>query len=100
MSEKMVLSQPLQARKHRIAESQNHRIAGVGRDLQRSSSPTLLPKQVPYNRLHEVDIQMGLEYLHRRRLHKLSGQPVPVLHHSYRKKVLPHVFTELPMFKL
>ena len=24
---------------------------------------------------------MGLEYLHRRRLHNLSGQPVPVLHH-------------------
>ena len=28
-----------------ITESQNHRMAGVGRDLCGSSSPTLLPKQ-------------------------------------------------------
>jgi len=34
-----------------IKESQNHRILGVGRDLQRSS-PTSLPKQAPYSRLH------------------------------------------------
>jgi len=32
--------------------SQNHRIAGVGRELRRSLSPTFLQKQVPYNRLH------------------------------------------------
>jgi len=30
---------------HRIAESQNHRIVGVARDLCGSSSPTPLPKQ-------------------------------------------------------
>jgi len=30
---------------HRITESQNHRIVGVGRDLCGSSSPTPLPKQ-------------------------------------------------------
>ena len=30
---------------HRITESQNHRMVGVGRDLCGSSSPTLLPKQ-------------------------------------------------------
>ena len=33
-------------------QSQNHRIAEVGRDLKRSLSPTPLPKQVPYNRSH------------------------------------------------
>ena len=33
-------------------KSQNHRITGVGRDLKRTSSPTPLLKQVPYNRLH------------------------------------------------
>jgi len=32
--------------------SQTHRIVGVGRDLERSSSPTPLLKQVPYNRSH------------------------------------------------
>jgi len=31
-------------------KSQNHRFAGVGRDLKRSLSPTPLLKQVPYNR--------------------------------------------------
>jgi len=31
---------------------QNHRIRGVGRDLKKSSNPTLLLKQVPYNRSH------------------------------------------------
>jgi len=36
---------------HRKA-SQNHRIVGVGRDLQRSSSPTPLPKQALWSRLH------------------------------------------------
>jgi len=30
---------------HRITESQNHRMVGVGRDLCGSSSPTLLLKQ-------------------------------------------------------
>jgi len=50
-----------------IEISQNHRIARVIRDLKRSSSPSPLPTQ--------VGIQMDLEYLHRRRLHNLSGQP-------------------------
>ena len=34
-----------EGQQHRITESQNHRIVGVGRDLCGSSSPTLLPKQ-------------------------------------------------------
>jgi len=35
-----------------LTESQNHRIAGVGRDPKRSSTPTPLQKQAPYNRSH------------------------------------------------
>ena len=42
---------------------------------------------------------MGLEYLQRRRLHNLPGQPVPVLCHSQSEEVLPHVQTELPMLQ-
>ena len=42
---------------------------------------------------------MGLEYLHRRSLHTLSGQPVSVLQHPCHKEVLLHVSTELPMFQ-
>ena len=34
---------------------------------------------------------MGLEYLQRRRLHNLPGQPVPGLRHPQREEVLPHV---------
>ncbi|MEQ5394207.1 hypothetical protein ABN236_19285, partial [Proteus sp. fly-1013] len=30
----------------------------------------------------QVGIQMDLEYLQRRRLHNLSGQPVPAPHHA------------------
>ena len=30
-------------------------------------------------------MQVGLEYLQRRRIHNLPGQPVPVLHHPQGK---------------
>ena len=69
-------------------KSQNHRIVGVGRDLCGSSSPTLLPKQAT----QDLD-QAGLEYLQRRRLHNLPGQPGPGLRHPQREEVLPHVQT-------
>ena len=72
-------------------ESQNHRMVGVGRDLCGSSSPTLLPKQGHLQQAVEDLVQAGLEYLQRRRLHSLSGQPVPVLCHPQREEVLPHV---------
>ena len=44
-------------------------------------------------------IQVGFEYLHRRRLHEPSGQPVPGLRQPQRKEVLPHVQTELPLLQ-
>ena len=34
-----------------------------------------------------------------RRLHNLSGQRVPVLHHPHRKEVLPDVQRESPVFQ-
>ena len=67
----------------------------VGRDLCGSSSPTPLPKQGHLQQAAQDFVQVGLEYLQRRRLHNLPGQPVPVLHHPQREEVLPHVQTEL-----
>ena len=60
-------------------ESQNYTIVGVGRDLRGSSSPTPLPKQGHLQQAAQDLVQAGLEYLQRRRLHNLPGQPVPVL---------------------
>jgi len=78
-------------------ESQNHRMVGVGRDLCGSSSPTLLPKQGHQQQVVEDLVQAGLEYLQRRRLHSLPGQPGPGLRHPQREEVLPRVQTELPV---
>jgi len=80
-------------------ESQNHRMVGVGRDLCGSSSPTLLPKQGHLQQAAQNRVQASLEYLQRRRLHSLPGQPVPVLCHPQREEVLPHVRTELPVLQ-
>ena len=55
--------------------TQNHRMVGVGRDLCGSSSPTPLPKQGHPEQAAQDLVQAGLEYLQRRRLHNLSGQP-------------------------
>ena len=43
---------------------------------------------------------MGLEYLKRRRLHNLPGQPGPGLRHPQREEVLPPVQLELPLLQL
>ena len=50
---------------HRITESQNHRIVGVGRDLCGSSSPIPLPKQGQLQQAAQDPVQAGLEYLQR-----------------------------------
>ena len=60
-----------------FTESQNHRIVGVGGALCGSPSPTLLPKQGHPEQAAQDLVQAGLEYLQRRRLHNLPGQPVP-----------------------
>ena len=80
-----------------VLESQNHRMFGVGRDLCGSSSSTPLPKQGHLQQAAQDPVQAGLEYVQRRRIHNLPGQPVPVFHHPQREEVLPHVQTELPV---
>jgi len=62
-------------------DSQNHRMFEVGRDLCGSSGPTPLLKQGHPEQAAQDLVQAGLEYLQRRRLHSLPGQPGPVLHH-------------------
>ena len=77
----------------------NHRTVGVGRGLCGSSSPTLLPKQAHLQQAAQDRVQEGLEYLQRRRIHNLPGQPVPVLRHPQREEVLPPVQAELPVLQ-
>jgi len=74
-------------------------MVGVGRDLCGSSSPTPLPKQVHLEQAVQDLIQAAFEDLQRRRLHKPSGQPVPVLCYPQSKEVLPHVQMELPVLQ-
>ena len=74
-----------------ITESQNHRMVGVGRGLCGSSSPNPLPKHGHIEQTAQDLVQVGFEYLQRKRLHSPSGQPVPVLSHPQREEVLPHV---------
>jgi len=56
-----------------------------------------LPKQGHPQQAAQDRGQAGLEYLQRRRLHNLSGQPGPGLCHPQREEVLPHVQMERPM---
>jgi len=55
-----------------ITESQNHRMLGVGRDLCGSSSPTPLLKKRLLQQAAQDDVQRGLEYFQRGRLHNYS----------------------------
>jgi len=48
------------------------------RDLCGSPSPSPLPKEGHLQQAAQDRVQAGLEYLQRRRLHNLPGQPVPV----------------------
>jgi len=72
---------------------------GVGRDLCGSSSPTPLPKQGHPEKAAQDHVQVGLEYLQRRRLHNLPGQPVPVFRHPQSEEIFPHVQLELLVLK-
>ena len=69
-------------------------------DLCGSSSPTPPPKQGHLEQAAQDLVQVGLEYLQRRRLHHLPGQPVPVFCHPQREEVLPHVQMESPVLQL
>ena len=61
------------------------------------TQPNPLPKQGHPEQAAQHRVQAGLEYLQRRRLHNLPGQPGPGLHHPQREEVLPRVQVELPM---
>jgi len=80
-------------------KSQNHRMVVAGRDLCESSSPSPLPKQGHLEQASQDLVQVGFEYLQRRRLHNLPGQSVPVVRQPQSKKGLPHVQLELPMLQ-
>jgi len=77
-----------------VTESQNHRMLGVRRDLCGSSRPTPLPKQNHLEQAAQNLVRMGLEYLQRRRIHNLPGQPVPVLCHPQSEGVTSLVSNE------
>jgi len=72
---------------------------GVGRDLCGSPRPTPLLKQGRPEQAAQDHGQAGLEYLQRRRLHSLPGQPVPVLCHPQGEEVLPHVQMKLSLLQ-
>jgi len=61
------------------------------------SSP--LPKQGHPEQAAQDHVQVGLEYLQRRRLHSLPGQPGTGLRHPQREEVLPHLQLELPLLQ-
>ena len=72
-------------------------MVAVGRHLCNSNSPPPPLNQVHLDQAAQDLVQVGFEYLQRRRLHNPSGQPVQVLRHPQREEVLPHVQTELPV---
>ena len=82
---------------YRITESQHGR-GWQGPLWVTQSNP--LPKQDHPEQAAQDLVQAGLEYLQRRRLYNLPGQPVPGLRHPQREEVLPHVQVELLCFSL
>ena len=78
---------------HRISESQ-HGGGWQGPLWVTQSNP--LPKQGHPEQAAQHRVQAGLEYLQRRRVHSLPGQPGPGLRHPQSEEALPHVQTELP----
>ena len=77
-----------------ITESQNCRGWKGPLAIIESTPPA---KAGSLDQVAQVGVQVGLECLQRRRLHNLSGQPIPVLCHPYCEEVLTHICAELPM---
>ena len=61
------------------------------------SSP--LQSRPPLQQAAEVGVQVGLEYLQRRRIHNPPGQPVPVLRHPHCEEFSSHIGAELPVLQ-
>jgi len=92
------VGQPLALMSH---QSQNHQTTECLR-LEGTSGVTQsnpLPKQGHTEQAAQELVQEGLEYLQRRRLHNLPGQPVPVLCHPQSEEALPHLQLELPLLQ-
>lgn len=77
---------------------ENHTTTEVERNPSRPSSPTLCSRRVSQSRLLRILSSQALEYLQGRRLHSLSGQPVPAFDCTLSKKVGPYIYMELPVF--
>jgi len=61
----------------------NHRIVHVGRDLLELSGPIPLLKTCHLEVAAQDCAQSDFEYLHRWRVHRLSGKPIPVFAHPH-----------------
>ena len=79
-----------------VTESQNVRVWKGPLWVTQSNPPQ---KQGHLEQAAEDLVQVGLEYLQRRRLHNLPGQPGPVLCHPQREEVLPRVQREFPLLQ-
>ena len=62
-------------------QSQNHRIAEIGRDLWRSSNPSICYEYGQLKQVARGHVLLGFEYLQGWKHHNLSGKPVPVFNH-------------------
>lgn len=68
----------------------------AGRDLWRSPCSAPMLSWDHLGPLAQDDVQIGFESLQEWRLHSLPGQPVPVLGHPHREKVLLDVWRKSP----
>lgn len=73
-------------------------MGNVGQDHWRLFSPTSLLEHGSSEHVTQDCVQTAFDYLHRRRLHKISRQPVSVLSHPHCK-VFPHIQVEHPVFQ-
>ena len=80
----------------KVTESQNCR-GWKGPQVIIESKPPA--KAGSLEQITQVGIQTDLKYFRRRRLHNLSGQLVPVLHHPYYKEILLLACMKLPKFQ-
>jgi len=78
---------------HRII-SYNHRIFGVGRNLQDHivPSPTTTGRDhLPLEKVAQNLVQPGLEHFQGGGINHFSGQPVPVPYNPHSKELLPYI---------
>ena len=78
----------------RVTESQN---GGGWQGPLGVPQPNPLPKQGHPEQGAQQRVQLGLEYLQRRRLHSLPGQPGPGPPHPPSEEFLPEIRSESPL---